>query len=60
MADYAVFDILEILNRYEPGCLHNVPLLKAFHDRMLSRDRIKAFLSRDDVKAMPVMMSGRF
>ena len=60
LADYAVFDILVILNRFQPGSLDQHTLLNAFHHRMASRDRIKAYLARDDVKQMPTTGSGRF
>ena len=60
MADYAMLDLLEVLNRYKAGCLDDTPLLKAFLDRMLARKNIKAFLARDDIKKMQTTGSGRF
>ena len=60
MADYAMLDLLEVLNRYKAGCLDDTPLLKAFLDRMLVRKNIKAFLARDDIKKMQTTGSGRF
>ena len=58
-ADYAVFNLIYNHNVFAPGCLNDVPLLKAFIDRMKARENIAKYMSTDKFKAMNVTGSGR-
>lgn len=58
-ADYNLLDLLEIHLLLAPGCLETFPTLKAFVDRMLARDGIKAFQETEAFKTMPVNGNGK-
>ena len=60
MADYAEFDILDILSRWHPGCLDKYPALVAFKDRIGAREGVKAYYERREIADMPTTGTGRF
>jgi len=51
-ADYSVFDCLDDLMKLVPTCLEAFPLLKAFHGRIASRDKIAKYRNTDTFKSM--------
>eukprot|EP00871_Galdieria_phlegrea_P004679 jgi/Galph1/5211/GphlegSOOS_G3861.1 len=54
MADYYMFEVLDILQREESHILDSFPKLKAFHDKMKNRPNIAAFLKSDKRFDKPV------
>ena len=60
MADYAEFDILDILSRWDPGCLDNFPALRAYIQRMAARPGVKAYRERKEIADMPTTGTGHF
>ena len=58
-ADYAVFDLIYNHEVYAPGCLNDLPLLKAFIDRMKARENLAKYMSTDKFKEMKATTSGR-
>ena len=60
MADYAEFDILDILSSWNPGCLDKFPTLKAYKERMAARPGVKKYMERKEIKDMPTTGTGRF
>ena len=57
--DYFMLDLLINLNDFAPDCLASYPLLTAYMERMMSRDKIKKLRESDEMKSMPVTFSGR-
>lgn len=47
VADYSCLDFIDNVLRIVPTALDAAPLLKAWYDRMMARDRIKAYVASD-------------
>lgn len=45
VADYSVFDMVDIVQRIVPDLLDEAPTLKAWHERMLARAGIAAYIA---------------
>ncbi|XP_048450683.1 glutathione S-transferase P [Rhincodon typus] len=58
-ADYNLVDMLSNLEVLSPGCLNVTPVLKAYHDRVLSRPKLKAYLESDAHKKLPINGNGK-
>jgi len=58
-ADYNLFDILDNHTVLSPGCLDAYPVLKAYHERMINRPRIKAYRETDTHKNMNINGNGK-
>ncbi|XP_060678265.1 glutathione S-transferase P-like, partial [Hemiscyllium ocellatum] len=58
-ADYNLVDVLSNLEVLSPGCLEGTPVLKAYHDRVISRPKLKAFLESDAHKKLPINGNGK-
>ncbi|XP_060678257.1 glutathione S-transferase P-like [Hemiscyllium ocellatum] len=58
-ADYNLVDMLSNLEVLSPGCLKGTPVLKAYHDRVISRPKLKAFLESDAHKKVPINGNGK-
>uniref|UniRef100_A0A2K6VVE2 Glutathione S-transferase n=1 Tax=Onchocerca volvulus TaxID=6282 RepID=A0A2K6VVE2_ONCVO len=57
-ADYALFEELDVHQILDPHCLDKFPLLKAFHQRMKDRPKLKYCEKRDAAK-VPVNGNGK-
>ncbi|XP_043542276.1 glutathione S-transferase P 1-like, partial [Chiloscyllium plagiosum] len=58
-ADYNLVDMLSNLEVLSPGCLKCTPVLKAYHDQVISRPKLKAFLESDAHKKLPINGNGK-
>lgn len=52
LADYLVFDLLHVLHALDGHSLDTSPHVKAFYESFGAREKLHAFLNRDDIKAM--------
>jgi len=52
LADYCVFDTIDALMKLEPKCLEAFPILKAFHGRLASRDKLAKYRDTEKIKSM--------
>lgn len=57
--DYNMFDLLDNLQVLCPSCLDKFPLLKGFHTRMASREKLAKLRSTDEFKKMPINGNGK-
>lgn len=57
--DYTIFDLLDNFTVLSPGCLDGTPLLKAFHARMVAREKIAKVRASDTFKNMPINGNGK-
>ncbi|OZC08993.1 glutathione S-transferase protein [Onchocerca flexuosa] len=58
-ADYALFEELDIHQILDPHCLDKFPLLKAFHQRMRDRPKLKEYCEKRDAAKVPVNGNGK-
>jgi glutathione S-transferase len=58
-ADYTIFDLLDNHLILAPDCLNGFPKLKAFHERIASRDKLAAYRASEDYKKFPVNGNGK-
>jgi len=57
--DYTIFDMLDNLIVLSPGCLDGTPLLKAFHCRIASKDKIAKLRQSEAFKKMFINANGK-
>ncbi|PAA87606.1 hypothetical protein BOX15_Mlig015681g2 [Macrostomum lignano] len=50
LVDYIFFDLLLALVALSPSCTDSLPSVKAFYEAFGGREKIAAFLNRDDIK----------
>jgi len=58
-ADYNIFDLLDNLLVLAPDCLKDFPLLKAFHGRLASNDKLAKYRETADFKSTPINGNGK-
>ncbi|VDK61941.1 unnamed protein product [Onchocerca ochengi] len=58
-ADYALFEELDVHQILDPHCLDKFPLLKAFHQRMKDRPKLKEYCEKRDAAKVPVNGNGK-
>lgn len=51
-ADYVLFDLLLVLVALNAEWIESVPSVKAFYESFGAREKVAAFLNRDDIKEM--------
>lgn len=58
VVDYILYDLLHTLDALSPGYLDKLPHLKAYYEKFGSREKLKAYLNKPEVKAMKYTGSG--
>ncbi|KAL3990540.1 Glutathione S-transferase P [Acanthocheilonema viteae] len=58
-ADFALFEELDIHQILDPHCLNKFPLLKAFHQRMQERPKLKEYYEQRNTAKVPVNGNGK-
>jgi len=58
-ADYNIFDLLDNLQVLSPDSLHDFPLLKAFHTRIASHEKLLRYRQSDAFKNLPINGNGK-
>jgi len=57
--DYTIFDLLDNLLILSPTCLATYPLLKAFHGRIASHEKLARYRQTDAFKNLPINGNGK-
>nr|P46426.1 RecName: Full=Glutathione S-transferase; AltName: Full=GST class-pi [Dirofilaria immitis]AAA21585.1 glutathione S-transferase [Dirofilaria immitis] len=58
-ADYVLFEELDVQQILDPHCLEKFPLLKAFHQRLGDKPKIKEYCAKRNASKMPVNGNGK-
>ncbi|VDK72107.1 unnamed protein product [Litomosoides sigmodontis] len=58
-ADFVLFEELDIHQILDPHCLDKFPLLKAYHQRMGERPKLKEYCERRNASKIPVNGNGK-
>lgn len=58
-ADYNLFDLLDIHQVLAPGCLDEMPTLRAYYERILNRPRIKEYRESEGFKTRTINYNGK-
>jgi len=57
--DYTIFDLVDNLLILSPSCLDTYPLLKAFHGRIATHEKLARYRQTDGFKKLPINGNGK-